>query len=243
MTEVLGLIMARGGSKSVPRKNIKLLAGEPLITYTVKEAKKSKHITRLVLSTDDEEIARVCKRYGAEVPFMRPDELAQDHVTDLPVLQHALKWLAENQNYRPELIVHLRPTAPFRTAEHIDRGVQMLLDDPKADAVRSVCPASQHPLKMWAVQPDGALSAYVPEHVFGIVEAYNMPRQKLPKAFVQNGSVDVVRTGVVLEQNSMTGRNIKALLMEELESINIDSPLDWQLAELLMQMRNDALKK
>lgn len=239
--EILGLIPARGGSKSVPRKNIRALVGEPLIAYTIREARRSRHITRVVVSTEDEEIASVARRYGAEVPFLRPAELAEDYVTDLPVFRHCLDWLRAEQGYAPEVVVHLRPTAPLRTAAHIDRGIELLLESPQADAVRSVCPVGQHPLKTWRIV-EGALAPFVPEDVFGIAEAYNQPRQKLPAAYVQNGAVDVVWARVIVEQGSMTGRSIRPLAMHEDESVNIDSPLDWELAEILMRRRKAATR-
>ncbi|MCF7810474.1 acylneuraminate cytidylyltransferase family protein [bacterium] len=234
--EILAIIPARGGSKSVPRKNIKLLGGKPLIAYAIQEAAKSKYINRCIVSTEDQEIADISLKFGAEVPTLRPRELAEDHVKDLPVFQHLLSWLADNENYRPDFVVHLRPTAPLRTVEHIDKGIEILMSSPDTDAVRSVCPAAQHPLKMWRVD-DGKLVSYVPSSVYGIEEAYNHPRQKLPPAYIQNGSVDVIRTSVILEQNSMSGKNIKALVMEESESVNIDSPMDWAMAEILIKHR------
>ena len=231
---ILGVIPARGGSKSVPGKNVRLLANRPLLAYTIQEAIKSRYLHRLVLTTDDDEIAEVGRRLGAEVPFMRPAELAGDDVTDLPVFQHCLDWLAANQGLAPDIVVHLRPTAPLRTVEHIDRGIRLLLDHPEADAVRSVCPAGQHPLKMWRVANE-SLYPYVPENVYGITEAYNRPRQALPAAYVQNGSVDVVRARVITKGKSMTGRVIVPMVMDEAESVNIDSRLDWRLAETMLR--------
>lgn len=234
--EILALVPARGGSKSVPRKNIRLLAGEPLIAYTIRESQQCQHITRLIVSTDDEEIAKISLEYGAEVPFLRPCELALDHVTDLAVFQSCLHWLQENQDYYPDIVVHLRPTAPLRTVAHINQGIELLLDSPEADSVRSVCPAGQHPLKMWSVK-EGSLTPFVPYHVSRIEEGYNMPRQKLPAVYIQNGAVDVIRTEVILNQGSMSGEVIKPLIMDEDESVNIDSALDWELAEILMMRR------
>jgi len=231
--DVLALVPARGGSKGIPRKNLNLLAGEPLIAHTIREARKSRYITRVVVSTEDEEIARVALEYGAEVPFLRPGELALDDVTDLPVFQHCLHWLAEHEGYSPHIIVHLRPTAPLRTALHIDKGIELFLASPRADSVRSVCPASEQPLKMWRVK-EGHLTPYIPADVYGIKEPYNMPRQKLPAAYIHNGAVDVVKPEVILDKNSMTGDVIKALVMDMDESVSIDSPLDWELAEILM---------
>jgi CMP-N-acetylneuraminic acid synthetase len=234
--EILALVPARGGSKGIPRKNIRLLAGEPLIAYTIKAAQRSRYITRLIVSTDDEEIAGLGREYGAEVPFLRPQELAQDHVTDLPVFCHCLSWLQQHQGYHPDVTVHLRPTAPLRTAAHIDSAIELLLNSTDAESVRSVCRAAQHPLKMWALKGD-YLSPFVSAPQGSIKEAYNMPRQKLPPAYIQNGAVDVVRTEVILKKGSMTGDVIKALLMDEEESLNIDGPLDWELADLLMKRR------
>ena len=214
------------------------MAGKPLIAYAIGEAQKSKYITRLVVDTDDDEIAGVAREYNAEVPFTRPAELAQDHTTDLPVFQHCLKWLEENENYVPDLVVHLRPTAPLRTVSHIDYGIEMLMNAPETDAVRSVCPAGQHPLKMWGFD-DTKLVPFVPEDVYKVSEAYNEPRQKLPKAYIQNGSVDVIRTHVIVEQDSMTGKNIEGFVMGEQESVNIDSPIDWALAERLIEAREE----
>lgn len=234
--QILALVPARGGSKSVPRKNIRLLAGEPLIAYTLREAQKSRYITRLVVSTEDEEIARVARQYGAEVPFLRPGELALDHVPDLPVFQHCLAWLKEKEGYQPDMIVHLRPTAPLRTVDYIDKGIQLLLEPLPADSARSVCRAGQHPLKMWSVK-NGYLVPFVPESASGIREAYNKPRQELPSAYIQNGAVDVVWAEVILQKGSMAGSVIRAFIMSEEESVNIDSPLDWELAEILMTRR------
>lgn len=235
--EIVALIPARGGSKGVPRKNIKFLAGEPLIAYTIREAQKSKYITRIIVSTEDDEIARIARELGGEVPFVRPAELALDDVLDLPVFQHCLRWLQENESYTPDLVVHLRPTAPLRTVSHIDRAIEQFVASFGADSLRSVCPVSEQPLKMWRVQGEN-LTPYIPAEVYGLKEAYNMPRQKLPAAYIQNGAVDVIKPEVIMQKNSMTGDPIKALVMDADESISIDTPLDWQLAEILMARRN-----
>lgn len=239
--EIVGLVPARGGSKGVPRKNIKLLAGEPLIAYTIREALRSRHVSRVIVSTDDEEIAAVAGRCGAEVPFLRPPELALDDVTDLPVFRHCLRWLDENEGYRPEVVAHLRPTSPLRTAEHIDRCVELLLDSPDADSVRSVCPAAKHPLKMWRIE-GRTLVPFVPPETSGIPEVYNMPRQSLPGAYVQNGAVDAIRTRTILA-GSMSGSVILGFVMDEDDSVSIDGPLDWALAEVVMARRREATER
>jgi len=234
--EVLALIPARGGSKGVPRKNIKPLAGKPLITYAIVEAIKSRYINRIIVSTDDEEIAEIARADGAEVPFMRPKELGGDCVTDLPVFQHALKWLLDNENYKPEIIAHLRPTAPLRTCIHIDKAIRMLIAS-DVDSVRSVCPAPKHPCKMWKFDGKNIIP-YLSESICG-KEAFNMNRQQLPPAFIQNGSVDITRWNTIMIKNSMTGDHIIGMLMEENESVNIDTEIDFLLAEILLNMRRE----
>lgn len=233
-TEVLGLIPARGGSKSVLKKNMKLLAGKPLIAYTIEEARESRFITRLIVSTDDEDIARVSRKYGAEVPFLRPKELAEDDTPDLPVFQHALKWLKENEDYTPDIIVHLRPTSPFRKAEHIDAGIELLTKDKKADSVRSVCQPGQTPYKMWKMR-DGYLVPLLTLEEKAM-EPYNMPRQKLPIVYWQTASVDVTRYNTIMGKNSMTGERILPLIIDEEYSIDLDSETDFRIAEEIMKL-------
>ncbi|MDD5469139.1 MAG: acylneuraminate cytidylyltransferase family protein, partial [Anaerolineales bacterium] len=136
MSEVLALIPARGGSKSIPRKNIRSFAGFPLIAYSIAAAQAAETVTRVVVSTDDEEIAGIARQYGAETPFLRPAEISQDGTPDLPVFQHALQWLAEQEGYQTEIVVQLRPTSPLRRVVHIDVAVQSLVERPEADSVR-----------------------------------------------------------------------------------------------------------
>ena len=231
--QILGLIPARGGSKSVPRKNIKLLAGKPLITYTIEQAEKSKLIARVVVSTDSEEIAEISRKYGAEVPFMRPRELAEDDTPDLPVFQHALRWLKANEDYVPDIIVHLRPTAPFRKTEHIDAGIELLLKNEQADSVRSVCEPGQTPYKMWKMK-GGYLVPLLTLDRKG-AELHNLPRQGLPKVYWQTASVDVARYKTIMEKNSMTGDPILPLIIDERYSIDLDSEIDFRLAEEIIK--------
>ncbi len=232
--DILAVIPARGGSKTVPRKNIKSLCGKPLIAYAIEEAKKSRHITRVIVSTDDQEIAAISKEHGAKIPFLRPLDLSGDYVTDLPVFTHALEWLRTNDGYSPDIVVHLRPTAPLRRVWHIDAGIQMLLEHPEADCVRSVCDAPKNPLKMWRIE-NHRLMPFIDGADYGLREAYNMPRQKLPSAYIQNGSVDVIRATTITEKGSMTGDIIIPLVMKENESVNIDTEMDFLIAELIMK--------
>lgn len=229
---VLGLIMARGGSKSIPKKNIKLLGGKPLIAHTIEKAKAAKYIDRLVLSTDDAEIAEAAKSYGCEVPFMRPAGLAQDHTPDYPVMFHALEWLAQNENWRPDFIVHLRPTHPFRKIEHIDLAIEMLAENPVADSVWTVGIPPVTPYKMLQLDKSGFLKPVLT--LEGGQTVFDWPRQKLPQIHNHYGQVDAARYETVMHQRSMHGENILPIFLEE-EIVDLDSPLDWEFAEFLIQ--------
>jgi len=232
-TEVLALIPARGGSKSIPHKNIINFAGYPLIAYSIAAGIAAETITRVIVSTDDEEIADISCRYGAETPFMRPDKHAQDGTPDLPVYQHALTWLADNEDYHPDIVVQLRPTSPFRRVWHIDQAVLRLVENPDADSVRTVCVPFQNPFKMWRIDTDGILQPLGTE--LGIVhEPYNQPRQALPEVYWQTGYVDAAWSDTMLLKNSMTGDRILPLIIDPSEWVDIDSPDDWARAERLI---------
>ncbi len=219
-TQILALIPARGGSKSIPRKNIILLAGKPLVAYTIGQARASRYITRTIVSTDDAEIAEIARAAGAEVPFLRPSEFAQDLSPDLDVFRHALQWLEANEQYTPALVVHLRPTGPARRVELVDRAIELMLAQPAADALRSVSLAEQTPYKMWRIEND-FLQPLLP--VPGIAEPYSMPRQMLPPVYWQNGYVDVVRPRTILELDSMCGKTILPFIVDE-PILEIDYP-------------------
>ncbi|MEJ2596847.1 MAG: acylneuraminate cytidylyltransferase family protein [Anaerolineales bacterium] len=229
--EVLALIPARGGSKSIPRKNIQPLAGFPLIAYSIRAGLAAGTVRRVVVSTDDKEIAAISRQFSAETPFLRPPELAQDHTTDLPVFQHALRWLEENEGYRPEIVVQLRPTSPFRRVAHIDQAVQRLLERPQADSVRTVCIPFQNPFKMWRIASDGFMQPLLQT---GHPEPYNQPRQALPEVYWQTGYVDAAWSKTILGQDSMTGAHILPLVISPSDWVDIDSPDDWRRAERLL---------
>ncbi len=232
--EVLAVIPARGGSKGIPRKNIRDFAGYPLIAYSIKAATASNTVTRVIVSTDDEEIAAVAREYGAETPFLRPAEHAQDSTTDLPVFQHALRWLAENENYSPDVVVQLRPTSPIRPLTCVDDAVNVLLSHPEADSVRGVVEAGQCPYKMWRIDPSrGHMNALL--GVEGITEAFNAPRQKLPTVFWQTGHIDAIRPQTILKMGSMSGRVVMPLVIDPRFTVDIDNQSDWTQAEWLVR--------
>ena len=181
--EVLVIIPARGGSKGIPGKNIRNFSSYPLVAWSIAAAKQSASVTRVIVSTDDEKIAAVAREYGAETPFLRPVEFAQDLSTDLPLFEHALQWLAEHENYHPDVVVQLRPTSPIRPKNIVDDAVRILFQHPDAGSVRGVVPAGQNPHKMWRLPSgdQGPMKNLL--DVEGVDEPYNAPRQILPSVF------------------------------------------------------------
>lgn len=240
--EVLAVIGARGGSKTVLKKNIRELAGKPLIAWTILAAKDSKHVTRVLVSTDDPEIAEVAKAYGAEVPFLRPIEISGDTATDVEFLNHALGFLADKEGYNPDIVLRLPPTSPLRTAKHIDEGIEKLINSPGADAVRPITEAPKHPYKMWKVSNDRKwLEPFLPPGFTGLHEPHNMPRQLFPKVYIHTGAMDVMWTKTITEFKSTQGRKLAYFEMPSECSVNIDSLLDFELAEMIMKKRQDAV--
>lgn len=237
MAEVLALIPARGGSKGILRKNIRNFAGFPLIAWSIAAAKQAEMVSRILVSTDDKEIAAFARQFGAETPFLRPAEFANDNTRDLPVFEHALKWLDENEGYKPDVMVQLRPTSPIRPRGLVDKAIQILLDHSDADSVRGVVPAGQNPHKMWRL-PQG-------EHgpmtnlleVEGIEEPYNEPRQSLPPVYWQTGHIDAIRTETILN-GSMSGKRIYPLVIDSTFTVDIDNLQDWARYEHLVATGN-----
>lgn len=232
---VVAIIQARGGSKGIPGKNIRPLAGKPLIAWTIEAAKAAKRVTRVMVNTDDPQIAEVAKQYGAEVPFLRPAEFATDTAPSLPIFVHALNWLAEQENYKPDAVVQLKPTNPLRTAEHIDAAIALFLAEPRCDSVMSVHEVHEHPYKIWKVGEDGMMTPFLPESFTGIKDAPRLRRQDLPPAYRHNGAVNVIAPATILEKQSMNGERVKPYVMGEAGAINIDTLRDFSLAELVMK--------
>ncbi len=231
--EVLAIIPARGGSKGIPRKNIRPFAGYPLIAYSIAAGLQAETVTRVIVTTDDEEIAEIARSYGAETPFLRPAELAGDRTLDLPVFQHALTWLAEHEDYHPEAVVHLRPTTPIRPPDIVDRTIHLLLAHPEADSVRGLTPAHQNPFKMWLM--DGEDKPIRPLTTLpGIEEPYNAPRQSLPFAYFHNGLIDAMRPATILQLNSMSGKTILPIIFDPVYAADLDTPDDWRRAEQMV---------
>ncbi len=228
---VLAIVPARGGSESIPHKNLRLFAGHPLLAYSIAAGLQAKTVGRTIVSTDDEQIADIAERYGAEVPFVRPPALAQSDTLDLPVFEHALHWLEQEQGYRPEIVVQLRPTSPLRPPDCVDGAVKTMIDHPEADSVRGVVPSGQNPYKMWRIEA-GSLRPLLGD----VQEGYNQPRQSLPATYWQTGHIDAVRVRTILGKHSMTGDQIVPWLIESKYSVDIDTDLDWTRGERLAQL-------
>jgi CMP-N,N'-diacetyllegionaminic acid synthase len=224
MGHILGIIPARGGSKSIPAKNLRELAGKPLLAYTAEAARASGIISRLVLSTDSGEIAELGRKLEIEVPFMRPADLAQDETPMLPVLQHAVAAL-EAEGWRPEIIVLLQPTSPLRKPEHITRTVELLRAE-DCDSVVSVLeiPHLYSPQKALRLE-NGALKFWLPDG-----ERITR-RQQLETSYAREGTVYAFWRDTLMEQGSVYGNRCLPFVLPPAESLNLDSEADWQLAE------------
>lgn len=228
---IVAIIPARGGSKGIKRKNLVTINNKPLIAYSIEQALASKSVNRVVVSTDDEEIKRVALAYKAEAPFLRPKELAEDHVLDLPVFVHALKFFEEKEGYRPEIVVHLRPTAPYRKSEWIDQAITLLLEHPEADSVRSVSAPKQHPYRIFRIDDKGYLIPVMKnEHP----TPYLLRRQDLPDMYYYNCVIDVTRPKTIFSGNSMTGNNMLPYIMNQEDVLDIDSLNDLEFAKFMM---------
>jgi len=226
--EVLALITARGGSKTIPHKNIMSFHGRPLIAWTIDAAMKSNMITRVITSTDDATIAETAKSCGSEVPFIRPSEFAQDDTVDYPVFKHALDWLAENESYYPDIVVHLRPTTPLRPAALIDEGIKLMLEHENADSLKCVCEPLNNPFKMWTIDNSGFMNILCDS---GIHEQFNQPRQNLPLSYWQVGTLDIIRTSTINKKESMSGGNILPLIIDNKYAVDIDDEASLNYAD------------
>lgn len=227
--KVLGLIPARGGSKGIIRKNVRLLCGKPLLAYTAETALAAKKITRLVLSTDDAEIAVVGRDFGLETPFLRPTDLAKDTTPTLPVVQHALTFLHETgEDF--DAVCLLQPTNPLRRVEDIDRCIELLEATEKASSVISVLPVPSHFNPKWVYWRDS-------EGRLILATGDREPvarRQDLPPAFYRDGSIYVTRTKTILNQNSLYGSNVCGYAINPEFSANLDTEEDWVAVEKKM---------
>ncbi len=230
--KIIGVIPARGGSKSIPRKNIKILRGKPLVAYTIEEAKKSKYLTHLVVSTEDEEIKNISLKYGAEVPFLRPKELATDDALAIPTVQHTVITIEKIKNVKYDYVIMLQPTAPLRKTEDIDKALAMLIEA-DADGIISVVDVDNwHPMKMKKFDEN----SYLIDHQTPPVE--NPPRQILPRVYMVNGAIYATKRDVFMEKNTFKGEKCLGYIMPPDRSVNIDIEIDFLIAEYYLRKRD-----
>ncbi len=233
---VIALIPARGGSKGVPRKNIKLLNKNPLIKYTIDAALNSKMISRTIVSTEDSEIAEISKNLGAEVPFIRPSELSEDSILDFPVIINAIDYFINNEKYIPDILVYLRPTMPTRTSNEIDSAVDMLINNENAESIRTTRDSPYPPFWMKKLDSDGYLSPY-DQHVTPFEKKR---RQDLPNILICDGYVDAARVSSILKEKKFPPGNQLSFYRENIPFFDIDTIDDWNLCEFYM--KNNKIK-
>ena len=231
--KILAVITARGGSKGVPRKNIRPVCGKPLIAYSIETALTVRdRLYRIVVSTDDPEIAEVSRQYGAEVPFMRPLELAADKTPTLPVLQHAVRFVEAQDRVLLDWILLLQPTSPLRVAEDILAALELARAG-GCDSVISVVQVATHPLFIKRIENDQLLPFSE-----SFAEKEGTRRQDArPPAYVRNGAIYLTRRDVLMERNSIWGGSIRPYVMPPERSVNVDSELDLIVAELMLRPR------
>lgn len=230
--EVLALIPARAGSQRVRSKNIRRLGGRPLIAHTIAAALGARRIGRVLVTTDSPRIARVAREFGAEAPFLRPKAIAGAASTELEFHEHALAWLRQHEGYEPDLVVNLYPTSPFRKAATIDRAIELIARHPEADSLRSVRRCSEHPCKMWRRQGKLYLKPLLPPKKKG---SQTLSYHLLPEVFIQNASIYITRPRTLFRHGSTLGRRVLCFEMSERESIDINTPLDFHFAEVLLK--------
>lgn len=225
---ILGVVVGRGGSKGIPRKNVRLLGGRPLISYAVVPGKESAYIDRLIVSSDDAEIIEVAKSFGAEAPFVRPAELASDTAKALPVIQHAVQFCEHEEGKKYDFIVYLEPTGPLRLAEDIDRAVEKAVDT-NADSVVGLMELEDaNPVRVKKIVDDRI-------EPFAIPEPEGLRRQDQEKAYLRNGSVYVFKRDSVVDKNSLWGEVSRPYVMPRERSVNIDEESDFLVAEYFLK--------
>lgn len=241
---VLGIIPARGGSKGIPHKNIVLLDGKPLIWYTIQAAKRARLLDAFIVSTDDPMISRIAKRYGAEVPFLRPIELAGDRSPDSEFMLHAIDWVEKNWKCKPEMLVNLRPTSPLRTPGDIDAAITAAMKS-GATLVKTVSQISSHnPFKMWRPIKDS--DAHVELEPLIRTRLYkkhgtDVPRQSLPPVLWQNGLVDVLRVSALKEGGGALFTKVCGVITMPWQSVDLDSMDDLDAAQRMLKLRRKSV--
>ena len=221
--KIITIIPARGGSKSIPKKNIVDLGGYPLIAYSIAAAKLSNIISRIIVSTDNEEIAEIAKKYGAEVPFLRPDKFATDTSTDFEFFKHAIDWFKKNEGYVSDYWVHLRPTTPLRDPELVDKAIEQFIQNKEATCLRSGYELRESPYKCFAIE-NGFFVGLFPNDPRP--DYTNLPRQSFPSVYQPDGYVDIIKSQTVIEKGILHGSKIMAFISPDVGEL--DRPQDLE---------------
>lgn len=233
--KILGIIPARGGSRGIPKKNIARLGGRPLIYYTIQAAKKSKMLDSFIVSTDDPKIRAVAESFGADAPFLRPKQYAQNNSTDIQFLKHAVAWLEKHRGWRPEIVVVLVPTSPTRTAKDIDAVLKFMINN-RCDSVRTIFdPSPYNPFKMWVLldAKKGIMKPLLPTKDYNKIGT-DVPRQLLPNYYLQIGLVHATKTKFI-KQGKVWGPDVRGFIVSADKMVDIDTPRDIKKAEAVMK--------
>lgn len=233
---VLGIVLARGGSKRLPNKNVKLLAGKPLIAYTIEAALNSRLLDRVIVSTDNLRIRDTARQFGAEVPFLRPGELATDDITVYPAITHAIQWLQEREDYRPDYVMGLQATSPLRTAGDIDNSIELAREKDAASVI-SLCQPKTHPYWMMQVSEGGTVTDFIPW------DRNYSRHQDLPSVYARNGAIFLTRCQHLLDHQTFTTPPVYPYVMPPERSADIDTQWDFDVAEAILQVRKFKSKK
>lgn len=225
---IVALIPARGGSKGLPRKNIRPLSGRPLIAWTIDSAKSSRYVDWTVVSTEDAQIAEIARENGAAVPFMRPEELARDTSRGMEVVLHAIRWIRENEKTSYDLLLLLQPTSPLRNAGDIDKAIDLLFEK-EAKAIVSICETEHHPYRMNTLPANGCLKDFIKQ------EARGKNRQELPVFYRVNGCIYLAYFEYLVTNNSFFSDRTFAYVMPRERSVDMDGELDFELAEIMLK--------
>jgi len=233
--KVMGIIGIRSGSKGVPNKNIKLLAGKPLVGWIIDTAKKSKYINRLVVSTDSQEYADIATSIGAEAPYLRPENLAADNSPEFEYVKHMIEWLEDKESYMPDIIVRMMATSPMQTSEDIDKVIEILIENKNADSAVIISEMRQHPYKALKIIEDNMLGKRLVSY-FGESgrEVTPIDRQSYEKAYVRSNII-ACRRETIINTDSLTGDNVKYHIIPQERAIDIDTITDFSFAEYLIE--------
>ena len=228
----MAIIPARAGSKSLKDKNIKLLSGHPLLAYSIAAAKLSKKIERVIVTTNSKKYAEIAKKYGAEVPFIRPDIYSTDNSTDRGFLIHAINWLNENDDYFPELMIHLRPTTPLRDIEIIDNAINSIQNDHYATSLRSGHKAPESPFK-WFSKKGKYFEGFLDN------EEYNLPKEAFKQVYIPDGYIDILRVSFLMKNETLHGD--KMIGFESPVCTEVDSSEEFSYIQYQLNQNNSNL--